>query len=90
MELIATIVSVQNRCFTEWNHTQSFCTMLDYVVQLNRDATRLTPEGVGHDKLRAVGFEDDKSILQITLIADHGSICVDHTRKGGKKVFTIR
>src|SRR5437667_376590 len=40
--------------------------MLDYVVQLTRDATRLTPHN--HDKLRAVGF-DDKAILQITLIA---------------------
>src|SRR5262245_3976944 len=41
-------------------------TMLDYVVQLTRDATRLTPQD--HDKLRAVGF-DDTAILQITLIA---------------------
>lgn len=40
--------------------------MLDYVVQLTRDATRLTPEN--HDKLRTVGF-DDQAILQITLIA---------------------
>ena len=40
--------------------------MLDYVVQLTRDATRLTPQD--HDKLRAVGF-DDTAILQITLIA---------------------
>ncbi len=40
--------------------------MLDYVVQLTRDATRLAPQD--HDKLRAVGF-DDTAILQITLIA---------------------
>ncbi len=40
--------------------------MLDYVVQLTKDATRLAPQD--HDKLRAVGFED-KAILQITLIA---------------------
>jgi uncharacterized peroxidase-related enzyme len=40
--------------------------MLDYVVQLTRDATRITPQD--HDKLRAVGF-DDTAILQITLIA---------------------
>jgi uncharacterized peroxidase-related enzyme len=40
--------------------------MLDYVVQLTKDATRLTP--ADHDKLRAVGF-DDRGILQITLIA---------------------
>jgi uncharacterized peroxidase-related enzyme len=40
--------------------------MLDYVVQLTRDATRITPED--HKRLRAVGF-DDRGILQITLIA---------------------
>jgi len=40
--------------------------MLDYVVQVSRDATRITPEH--HDRLRAVGF-DDRAILQITLIA---------------------
>ncbi len=40
--------------------------MLDYVVQLTKDATRLAPQD--HDKLRAVGF-DDQAILQITLIA---------------------
>jgi uncharacterized peroxidase-related enzyme len=40
--------------------------MLDYVVQVTRDATRITPEY--HERLRAVGF-DDKAILQITLIA---------------------
>jgi alkylhydroperoxidase family enzyme len=40
--------------------------MLDYVVQLTKDATRISPEF--HERLRAVGF-DDKSILQITLIA---------------------
>jgi uncharacterized peroxidase-related enzyme len=40
--------------------------MLDYVVQLTKDATRLTPQD--HDKLRAVGF-DETAILQITMIA---------------------
>ena len=40
--------------------------MLDYVVQLTRDATRISP--ADHERLRAVGF-DDKGILQITLIA---------------------
>ena len=40
--------------------------MLDYVVQLTKDATRITPEH--HDRLRAAGF-DDRGILQITLIA---------------------
>ena len=40
--------------------------MLDYVVQLSTDATRIGPEY--HERLRAVGF-DDRGILQITLIA---------------------
>jgi len=39
--------------------------MLDYVVQVTKDATRITP--ADHDRLRAVGF-DDRGILQITLI----------------------
>lgn len=40
--------------------------MLDYVVQLTRDATRIS--ATDHEKLRAAGF-DDRAILQITLIA---------------------
>jgi uncharacterized peroxidase-related enzyme len=40
--------------------------MLDFVAQLTRDATRITPDD--HARLRAVGF-DDRGILQITLIA---------------------
>ena len=40
--------------------------MLDYVVQVTKDATRITP--AHHERLRAVGF-DDRGILQITLIA---------------------
>jgi uncharacterized peroxidase-related enzyme len=40
--------------------------MLDYVVQVTKDATRISPKD--HERLRAAGF-DDKGILQITLIA---------------------
>jgi len=40
--------------------------MLEYVEQLTRDATRISP--AHHEKLRAAGF-DDRGILQITLIA---------------------
>jgi uncharacterized peroxidase-related enzyme len=40
--------------------------MLDYVVQITRDATRIGPQH--HAGLRDVGF-DDRAILQITLIA---------------------
>ena len=39
--------------------------MLDYVVQVTKDATRITPSH--HEKLRRAGF-DDRGILQITLI----------------------
>ena len=40
--------------------------MCDYVVQLTKDAVKISPKH--HEKLRAVGF-DDQAILQITLIA---------------------
>ena len=46
--------------------TQQEKVMLDYVVQLTRDATKISPKD--HDRLRAAGF-DDQGILQITLIA---------------------
>jgi uncharacterized peroxidase-related enzyme len=41
-------------------------TMLDYVSQLTKDATKIGPEY--HERLRGAGF-DDRGILQITLIA---------------------
>ena len=40
--------------------------MIDYVVTLTRDATRIQKEDL--EKLRLEGF-DDRAILQITLIA---------------------
>jgi alkylhydroperoxidase family enzyme len=40
--------------------------MLDYVVTLTKDATRIGQEH--HERLRAAGF-DDRGILQITLLA---------------------
>jgi uncharacterized peroxidase-related enzyme len=40
--------------------------MLDYVVQITKDATKIGRQD--HERLRAAGF-DDKAILQITLIA---------------------
>ena len=40
--------------------------MLDYVVQVTRDATRIS--NVDHERLRSVSF-DDRAILQITLLA---------------------
>jgi len=40
--------------------------MLEYVVQITKDATQITPRD--HERLRAAGF-NDQAILQITLIA---------------------
>jgi alkylhydroperoxidase family enzyme len=40
--------------------------MCDYVVQLTKDAVKISP--TYHERMRAVGF-DDTAILQITLIA---------------------
>jgi uncharacterized peroxidase-related enzyme len=40
--------------------------MLDYVVQLTKDATKISEQD--HANLRSVGF-DDRGILQVTLIA---------------------
>ena len=40
--------------------------MLDYAVQLTKDATRIAP--AHHQQLRAVGL-DDRAILQLTLVA---------------------
>src|SRR6476619_22519 len=54
---------------TDWRQapiTDSERVMIEYVVQITEDATRVTPEH--HERLRAVGF-DDRGILQITLIA---------------------
>ncbi|MGB7203023.1 MAG: hypothetical protein WBD16_12285 [Pyrinomonadaceae bacterium] len=46
--------------------TEAERVMLDYVVQLTKDAVKITPRY--HERLRSVGF-DDTAILQITLIA---------------------
>ena len=40
--------------------------MLDYVIKLTKDATKVWKDD--HARLRAAGF-DDKAILQMTLIA---------------------
>jgi uncharacterized peroxidase-related enzyme len=46
--------------------TQQERVMLDYVVQLTRDATKVWKDDI--ERLRAAGFYD-RGILQITLIA---------------------
>ncbi len=40
--------------------------MIDYVVKLTKDATKVSP--LDHVALKAAGF-DDRGVLQITLIA---------------------
>ena len=54
---------------TEWRTapiTDAERVMIEYVVQLTEDATRISP--THHERLRGAGF-DDRGILQITLIA---------------------
>jgi uncharacterized peroxidase-related enzyme len=60
------LVKVLQQDYTRAPLSEQDRAMLDFAVQITRDATRITP---GHlDRLRASGF-DDKAILQITLIA---------------------
>ena len=66
MTLDEDLVKALQEDYTTAPITDAERVMLDYVVQLTKDATRITPEH--HDRLRGVGF-DDRGILQITLIA---------------------
>ena len=66
MTLDQKLVAALEEDYTSAPITEQERVMLDYVVQVTRDATRISPRD--HDRLRAVGF-DDKGILQITLIA---------------------
>ena len=66
MTLDEDLVKALQEDYTTAPITDAERVMLDYVVQLTQDATRITPEH--HKRLRAVGF-DDRGILQITLIA---------------------
>jgi uncharacterized peroxidase-related enzyme len=52
--------------YTEAPLTEPERAMVDYVVKLTKDATKVSPSD--HELLRQNGF-DDKAILQITLIA---------------------
>ena len=66
MTLDQELVAALEEDYTSAPITEQERVMLDYVVQITRDATRISPRD--HDRLRAAGF-DDKGILQITLIA---------------------
>jgi alkylhydroperoxidase family enzyme len=52
--------------YTKAPLTEPERTMVEYVVQLTKDVTKISR--AHHERLREVGF-DDKAILQITLIA---------------------
>lgn len=66
MTLDQALVAALEEDYTRAPISEQDRVMLDYVVQLTRDATRIGPQY--HDRLRAAGF-DDTGILQITLIA---------------------
>jgi len=61
----AELVEALERDYTQAPISDQDRAMLDYVVQVTRDATRIGP--ADHARLRLVGF-DDTAILQITLI----------------------
>ena len=66
MTLDEDLVAALKKDYTTAPITEQERVMLDYVVKLTRDATKIWKDD--HERLRAVGF-DDKAILQITLIA---------------------
>jgi uncharacterized peroxidase-related enzyme len=64
--LDASLVAALEEDYTQAPVSESERVMLDYVVQITRDATRIGPHH--HARLHDVGF-DDRAILQMTLIA---------------------
>lgn len=66
MTLDKALVETLEKDYTTAPITAQERVMLDYVVKLTKDATKVWKDD--HDRLRAAGF-DDKAILQITLIA---------------------
>jgi uncharacterized peroxidase-related enzyme len=60
------LIDALKRDYTTAPITEQERVMLDYVVKLTQDATKVWKDD--HERLRVVGF-DDKAILQITLIA---------------------
>ncbi|HXM62906.1 MAG TPA: hypothetical protein VN950_18735 [Terriglobales bacterium] len=66
MTLDDALIEALKQDYTTAPITEKERVMLDYVVKLTKDATKVWKDD--HDRLRAAGF-DDKAILQITLIA---------------------
>jgi uncharacterized peroxidase-related enzyme len=60
------LIDALKRDYTTAPITDQERVMLDYVLKLTEDATKVQKHD--HERLRAAGF-DDKAILQITLIA---------------------
>lgn len=60
------LVDALERDYTTAPITPQERVMIDYVVKLTKDATKVQRHD--HEKLRVAGFED-QAILQITLIA---------------------
>jgi len=60
------LIEALKRDYTTAPVTPEERVMLDYVVKLTKDATKVSRKD--HEQLRNMGF-DDKAILQITLIA---------------------
>ena len=66
MTLDKSLVEALERDYTTAPISPQERVMLDYVVKLTKDATKVWKDD--HHRLRAAGF-DDRAILQITLIA---------------------
>lgn len=66
MTLDEALVEALKKDYTNAPITGQERVMLDYVVKLTKDATKVWKDD--HERLRAAGF-DDRAILQITLIA---------------------
>ena len=66
MTLDQELIEALKKDYTKAPITDQERVMLDYVVKLTRDATKVWKDD--HERLRASGF-DDQAILQITLIA---------------------
>ena len=66
MTLDQELIDALKKDYTTAPITEQERVMVDYVVKLTRDATKVWKDD--HDRLRAAGF-DDTAILQITLIA---------------------
>ena len=66
MTLDKSLVEALEKDYTTAPISPQDLVMLDYVVKLTKDATKVWKDDI--ERLRSVGF-DDRGILQITLIA---------------------